>query len=119
MSQRVDFRDEDNPRGDGTWRGTPWHLSKSVPIALIMAFALQSATAVWWASDMSARVEEVERKVSDYGKTKEAVARLAALQESILVEVRETRKEIQKMNESQKGPPGRGLGHGRRGDGRH
>lgn len=119
MNKRVDFRDEDNPRGDGTWSGTPWHLSKSVPIALILAFAMQSATAVWWASDMSARVEEVEQKVSDYGKTKEAVARLTALQESILVEVRETRNEMQKMHESQKGPPGRGREDGRREDGRH
>jgi len=38
-----------------------WHLDKRVPIALILALALQSGTFVWWASSLSERVNTLER----------------------------------------------------------
>lgn len=37
-----------------------WHLDRRVPIALILTIALQSASAIWWASSISHRVSQVE-----------------------------------------------------------
>lgn len=34
-----------------------WHLDKRVPVALIFAIIIQTATAVWWMSDLSNRVD--------------------------------------------------------------
>jgi hypothetical protein len=45
-----------------------WHLDKRVPLALIASIffgmLVQTLGAVWWASGMSARVDELERKVT-------------------------------------------------------
>lgn len=38
-----------------------WHLDKRVPVVLIFAILLQTATAVWWASAQSERVSALER----------------------------------------------------------
>ena len=38
-----------------------WHLSKSVPISLIFAIAVQTATAIWWASGIEGRVSAVSK----------------------------------------------------------
>ncbi len=34
----------------------PWHLDRKVPIALILTIMIQSATIVWWASEIQERV---------------------------------------------------------------
>jgi hypothetical protein len=39
-----------------------WHLDKRVPVALIVAIAVQTATAIWWASSTTIRLSEVEAK---------------------------------------------------------
>lgn len=39
-----------------------WHLDKKVPIALILAMLVQTATIVWWASAITARVGTLEAK---------------------------------------------------------
>jgi hypothetical protein len=43
-----------------------WHLDRKVPVALMMTmflmFAGQSATALWWASKMDSRVENLEKQ---------------------------------------------------------
>lgn len=40
-----------------------WHLSKSVPITLILAIFIQTAGAIWWASAISAKVGSLEETV--------------------------------------------------------
>ena len=40
----------------------PWHLDKRVPVALIIAILLQTAGAIWWAANISSRVDHVERR---------------------------------------------------------
>jgi len=42
--------------------GRQWHLDKRVPIALIFAIMMQSAAAVWWASGISERMSQIERR---------------------------------------------------------
>lgn len=39
-------------------RAEQWHLDKRVPIALIFAIMVQSASAIWWAASMSERMNE-------------------------------------------------------------
>ena len=34
----------------------PWHLSKSVPISIIVGFIMQFAGFVWWTSQLDSRV---------------------------------------------------------------
>jgi hypothetical protein len=41
-----------------------WHLNKSVPIALIFAIFIQTAGAIWWASTINAKVDELDRSIS-------------------------------------------------------
>lgn len=36
-----------------------WHLSKSVPITLIFVIFVQSATAIWWASSITSKVDSI------------------------------------------------------------
>lgn len=38
-----------------------WHLDKKVPIALILAIVGQTAMGVWWASNISTRVDNLEK----------------------------------------------------------
>lgn len=38
-----------------------WHLDKKVPITLIVTLIVQSATIVWWARGIEARVYAVEK----------------------------------------------------------
>lgn len=37
-----------------------WHLNKSVPISLLFAIFLQTATGIWWASGMNSKVINME-----------------------------------------------------------
>lgn len=65
----------------------PWHLSRSVPITLILAILVQTGGMIWWASTLSAKVEyhdqeiikirstEIHRQADDR-RTYEALARL-------------------------------------------
>ena len=41
-----------------------WHLSKSVPLAMIVTIALQTAGAVWWGATIQARTEEHARRLA-------------------------------------------------------
>ena len=42
-----------------------WHLSKSVPLALIVAIFMQTLGAVWWASSITEQVEDVVIQLRD------------------------------------------------------
>ena len=45
-----------------TERAEQWHLDKRVPIALIFAIMVQSASAIWWAAGISERMSQIERR---------------------------------------------------------
>lgn len=51
--------------------GRQWHLDKRVPIALIFAIMMQSAAAVWWASGISERMSQIERRQEAAGARSE------------------------------------------------
>lgn len=43
--------------------GGGWRIDKHIPIALIFAIAIQTASGIWWASSISNRVTENERRL--------------------------------------------------------
>lgn len=68
----------------------PWHLDKRVPIALIFTIVLQTAGAVWWASQISSdvqyhshRIDRLETLSAEYPREIRSLdVRLARLEES-------------------------------------
>jgi len=37
-----------------------WHLDKKIPVAIIVAIAIQTAGGIWWAATINARVNAIE-----------------------------------------------------------
>jgi hypothetical protein len=53
-----------------------WHLDKKVPIALIATLAAQTIAIVWWAANLSTRVDALERQYLATVPRMESVIRL-------------------------------------------
>lgn len=69
-----------------------WHLDKKVPIALIFAIFVQTAGAFWWASNITSRVDSLEKKQDSTTLLADRVLRLEVKLESsnqILEEIRD------------------------------
>jgi hypothetical protein len=62
---------------------TAWHLDKKVPIALIVAIAVQSGSMVWWAASASERLNVLERKAEIAAPQAERLARVETKLESV------------------------------------
>jgi hypothetical protein len=60
-----------------------WHLDRRVPIALIVTIAVQTAGIVWWASDVNARVAQLERQAVAAAPQPERIIRLETQIEAI------------------------------------
>ena len=45
-------------------RGERWHVGKEIPVAVILAFFLQTVGAVWWAATLTAKIEELSYQVA-------------------------------------------------------
>lgn len=41
-----------------------WHVGKEIPVAVILAFFLQTVGAVWWAATLTAKIEELSYQVA-------------------------------------------------------
>lgn len=50
---------------------TNWHLSKSVPITLLFAIAMQTLVSVWWARGQVAIDEDHEKRLMAVEKARE------------------------------------------------
>ena len=57
-----------------------WHLDKRVPIALILAIAIQSGGAIWWASSIQGRVSGNEASITRIDRVVEAQRDASQLQ---------------------------------------
>lgn len=53
-----------------------WHLDKRVPIALILALLLQTASGVWWGARIDARVAALEATDLSRASSNERLARV-------------------------------------------
>jgi TolA-binding protein len=52
---------------------SPWHLDKRVPLALIVAIALQTAGAIWWAASINGEVQSTRQRVDRLDVQVEAI----------------------------------------------
>jgi hypothetical protein len=52
---------------DMTGQKERWHLDKRFPIALILAFVMQTFAAGWWASSIEGRVSNTEASIAAQG----------------------------------------------------
>jgi hypothetical protein len=62
---------------------THWALDKRVPIALILTIAIQTGGLIWWASDVNARVAQLERQAAVAAPQPERIIRLETQIEAI------------------------------------
>lgn len=44
--------------------GARWRLDKHIPVALLVALAMQTAAAVWWSATVNANLNAMEQRVS-------------------------------------------------------
>jgi Tfp pilus assembly protein PilO len=57
-----------------------WHLDKRVPVAIIFAILIQTAGAVWWASNMTERMDQIERRMDNAAQRSQNIDNLVASQ---------------------------------------
>lgn len=53
-----------------------WSVDKRIPLALVLAIAVQTGAAVWWAATISGRVDSVMMRVATIEKDGEAAGEL-------------------------------------------
>lgn len=58
----------------------PWHMDKRVPVALIVAIAIQTAGAIWWASSINERVATNTTAIQVLDERTETIRRVAQTQ---------------------------------------
>ena len=73
-----------------------WHLDKRVPIALIITIGLQTGAFVWWASDINARVNTLERRAEITAPQAERLVRVETKVESIDAGIAEIKRLIRR-----------------------
>lgn len=47
-----------------------WHLSKSIPVSIIIALVMQTLTIVWWAADIEHKVEANKNNILSHVSNK-------------------------------------------------
>lgn len=84
----------------------PWHLDKRVPVALIVTILIQTAAAVWWASETTQRLDTLERTataLAESGNSKElrirAIELAAGRTDEKLVAIQATLARIERLLE--------------------
>src|SRR5437763_876989 len=53
-----------------------WQVDRHIPVAILLALALQSGGALWWAASMSTRVDQLERQIVVVVRDRGPAARL-------------------------------------------
>ncbi len=57
-------------------RDKEWHLHRGVTISLIISLLIQAGALIWWASDLSTRVEQIEEDQKSYSDMPERITRV-------------------------------------------
>lgn len=66
-----------------------WHLDKRVPIALIVAIAVQTGGVVWWGATTAERLNALERNVAAASTQPERLAKVEGRLESVQEGIRD------------------------------
>lgn len=61
-----------------------WHLDKRVPLALIVALAIQTGTFGFWLGSVQSRVDELERRTQVNDEVRERLVRVETLLEGLV-----------------------------------
>jgi hypothetical protein len=73
-----------------------WHLDKKVPLALIIALMLQTASFAWWASDINGRVNNLERRAEATAPQADRLTRVEVKIESVQEGITEIKRLIRR-----------------------
>jgi len=60
-----------------------WHLDKRIPVALIVALALNSGAGIWWAATTNARLDNVEQALTTSAEDHDTIVRMSTTLETI------------------------------------
>ncbi len=60
-----------------------WHLDRRVPVALIITIVMQTIGIVWWAANLSARVDALELRIREARDNQNRIIRLEANQAAV------------------------------------
>lgn len=73
-----------------------WSVDKRVPLALIITMAIQTAGAVWWASNVSERVNNLEKRAEVAAPQGDRLTRVEVKIESIQEGITEIKRLIRR-----------------------
>lgn len=71
-----------------------WHLDRRVPLALIATIAFQTAAALWWASSLNIRVDQLERQYTALAPQGGQIIRLQTQLEGISANILEIKNAL-------------------------
>ena len=74
-----------------------WHLDKRVPIAMIVAICLQTGGLVWWASNISERVNALERSRDSTAPQGDRLTRVEVKPEGVQSGIEEIKHILNKL----------------------
>lgn len=60
------FDDADEPQKKGRRFEDRWHVGREIPIALILALVMQTGGGVWWASNMSSKLDMALQSLAEF-----------------------------------------------------
>ena len=80
-----------------------WHLDKRVPVAIIFAILVQTAGAVWWASGMTERMGQIERRMDNAAVRSQNIDNIVASQATqiavLVARIDEQTRRIEETND--------------------
>lgn len=68
-----------------------WTLDKHVPVAMLFAIAVQTGTAIWWASGVSIRIDQLEKQAMTVAPQSERLIKLETKFDSLIDAVNEVK----------------------------
>lgn len=74
-----------------------WTVDRKVPLALIFAIAIQTAGALWWASQMTSTVDTLKTAVASLSQSPERLVRLETKVEGIGAQLTEIKGSIAQL----------------------
>ena len=74
-----------------------WHLDRKVPLALIFAILVQTATAFWWASGINAAMTSAQRDIAELRTNPDRITRLETKLEALNDTLRDLKVAVERI----------------------
>jgi hypothetical protein len=82
-----------------------WHLDKRVPIALIAGMCIQFCSIVWWVSQMTQRVDNLEAANSNITDVQTRLIRVEVQLTGLDVTMNRIDRRVEKLDDSRRNRP--------------